>query len=180
MKTRTKVLSATAAGLMAWGAFALIPAAPAGANPFGGYGHGDGHEYSRGWHHGDRHGPGAMCGRSGRMVERMERLVGIMGLTDAQQAAWRDLSTTARTAADRLEATCKQAKDDGDAKATAPERLARMEAMTAAGLDALREVRPRFDAFYATLSDAQKQALDEMGPRHRRGQRDGDRDRGRG
>jgi hypothetical protein len=37
----------------------------------------------------------------------------------------------------------------------------RMEAM----LQAIRTVRPAFDAFYATLTDAQKTRLDRLGPR---------------
>ena len=42
------------------------------------------------------------------------------------------------------------------------ERLAGLETMLSAGLEAVREVRPNFDAFYATLNDKQKTALDRL------------------
>ena len=37
-----------------------------------------------------------------------------------------------------------------------------METMLSAGLDAVREVRPKFDAFYATLNDKQKRAIERL------------------
>jgi len=38
--------------------------------------------------------------------------------------------------------------------------LERMEALMEAGLAALREIRPAFDALYAVLDDAQRKTLD--------------------
>ena len=45
---------------------------------------------------------------------------------------------------------------------TAPERLARFETLATTGLDILQRISPAFERFYATLSDKQKKALDDL------------------
>lgn len=141
--------------MLASGMFSLaMPAAPAGADEPGygyawSYGHGP-------WGHGDY---GRPCDRVGFMTDRLDRLVGIMGLDPKQQATWDDLAATAKTASGKVTEAC-EARDDRDA--TAPERMARMEEVMAASLDGVRAVRPKFEAFYAGLSTRQQQALDDL------------------
>ena len=45
---------------------------------------------------------------------------------------------------------------------SAPEMMALAEIAMAAGVDAVREVRPALDAFYGALSNAQRETFDEL------------------
>ncbi len=116
----------------------------------------------------DRHGPrrpgmGPMfCGpereeRLGRLVEMVE---GFANFSPEQEPAWQQLRDAVRSASTKLEPACAAMRDARDG--TPPERLASMETMLSAGLEAVREVRPKFDAFYATLNDKQKRAIDRL------------------
>jgi len=176
MKRKTTITTMFLATAALLGTFALA-AAPqvASSHPYDQYGSGPG--YGHGgpgpemFGHGMRHhgGFGPPCGRIGFAAEHLERIVGVMDLNEAQQAAWKDLSAATKTATDRLDEACKDRDDWGG---TSPERLARMETMMSAGLDAVREVRPRFEAFYDTLSDTQKEALDDLMVHRRHGHPD--------
>lgn len=111
---------------------------------------------------GGGHG-GKFCGkRSGKRMERMTTLIeGLMTFTPAQQTAWNDLKTAANDGKESMEKACETVKS-GEKPKTAPERLARMEAMMTTRLGALQTVRPAFDTFYGTLSDKQKSAIDGL------------------
>ena len=50
----------------------------------------------------------------------------------------------------------------------APDELARMETMLTTKLDVLKKVRPAFEAFYGTLDERKREALDTLFSRHRR------------
>jgi hypothetical protein len=103
-----------------------------------------------------RHG-----GAHGDIEQRTARLIDFV--EDAfrfdpnQQAAWRELAKRLRAAA----ATFDDAHEDPPVEGLgAKERLARAETSLAAGLAALRSIRPAFDAFYDTLTPAQRKSLD--------------------
>jgi hypothetical protein len=96
--------------------------------------------------------------------------------TDAQKAAYEDLKTATRAAAEKMKAGCPQvasadAPKDRPMPAQSPiEQLDRAQARLEASLDAIKTVRPAAEKFYASLSDEQKAALQEHrghGWRHR-------------
>jgi hypothetical protein len=191
MQKNVFLIGATTAWLAVVGLWALDTVTPAqadwygnapyaapqgyGGPPPGGFG---GHGFHGGRHHG---GMNALCGGgSAYMIDRVDGFVRRhLDLDPNQKAAWDGVVDSADDARRKLRDAC---ADRDDWSGTTPERLARMETLMAAGLDAVREVRPRFDAFYATLSDDQKATLDDAGPRHRHhrhhkgGDRNGDRD----
>lgn len=106
---------------------------------------------------------GKFCGkRHGKRMERMTGLIeGLMTFTPPQQTAWNDLKTAMNDGKESMEKACETAKS-GEKPKTAPDRLARMEAMMTTRLGALKTVRPAFDTFYGTLSDKQKSAIDGL------------------
>ena len=81
--------------------------------------------------------------------------------TEAQQAALKELRTASAKAAEGLAAACPK-----DLPKTSGERLAFMEKRMEAMLQAVKTMRPAFDAFYGSLNDGQRAKLDEAGPRH--------------
>ena len=83
-----------------------------------------------------------------------------LDLKPAQQPAWRDLDGAVRGGVATLRGACDKMQA-GEAGASAPVRLAAAEAAMSAGTEALRQVRPAFDALYATLDDGQKATLDD-------------------
>lgn len=119
---------------------------------------------------------GHLCGPN--RAERLDKAIAFVNnfikLTPEQTTAWNTLAEALRSGAGKVGTACDQMREAGR-PATLPDKLARMEAMMTTGLEVLREVRPAFDAFYATLDEAQKQQLDDMldhhGPGH--GPRDG-------
>ncbi len=130
---------------------------------FRGQGHG-GHMGRRGGH-----GMGMICGeyrdeRLDRMINFVESFV---DLDAGQQDAWTRLTDTLRAQSATIGETCEEIEAAG-VPDTAPEKLARMETMMAAGLSAMRDVRPAFEAFYQTLNEEQQKALDELTEHRRR------------
>ena len=71
------------------------------------------------------------------------------------------------TGRERVRAACDEL-DQAEDPMQAPDALARAESLLTAGLEVVREVRPAFDRFYATLSEEQQEALDQLVNRHRR------------
>ena len=78
-----------------------------------------------------------------------------------QAEAWTQLTEAVRAGSTKVGAACAEFEAEGPAE-NAPERLARAEAMMAAGLGIVQELRPAFDDFYAVLDDEQKAALDRV------------------
>jgi len=107
-------------------------------------------------------GFGAMCNpRAAGIAEwRLARIETAVRPTDAQRAALAELRTASTKAAETIAAAC---------SATVPtkstERLAAMETRLDAMVQAIKIVRPAFDAFYGALDDQQKARLDAAGPR---------------
>jgi hypothetical protein len=107
-------------------------------------------------------GVAGMCDpRAAGLAEwRMERIEQVVKPNEAQRAALDTLRTASTKAAEMISAACPQ-----DFPASAPARLEAMEKRMDTMLQAIKTVRPAFDAFYATLTDEQKARLNTAGPR---------------
>lgn len=147
---------------------------PAAGGPGSGEGPGAGPGYGPrgyGWGPGMMMGPGMMgMGGMGAMCDprgaglaewRMERIERLVNPTEAQRAALNNLRTASTKAAEIVAAACPR-----EFPASAPGRLEIMEKRLDAMQQAIKTVRPAFDAFYATLNDEQKARINAGGPRH--------------
>jgi hypothetical protein len=169
MKTRKTLIVLGAAALAVAGGLTLAAPRWEAARPaFAAVAEGHGHHFGR---HG--HGPGHRLMRlcSERRGERLADLVALVesfvDFTPEQDGAWSRLTAALDAGSARVETACGELKAAGRPE-TAPARLARLETLMAAGLEALREVRPAFDGFYAALDADQQAALDRMAMhRHR-------------
>jgi hypothetical protein len=91
--------------------------------------------------------------------------------TDAQKPAFEELKTAVKSAATKVAAACpakpdRSAEPGADAKPAPKDitaRLADTEAQLTAALDGIKTIRPAAEKFYASLDDAQKQAVSEIG-----------------
>jgi LTXXQ motif family protein len=123
-----------------------------------------------GWGPGMMMGPGMMGGggfsfmcnpRAAGFAEwRIARIEAAVRPTEAQRGALDELRAASSKAVDTISAAC-----TADFPAKSTERLAAMEKRVEAMLQAIKTVRPAFDAFYAALDDQQKARLDDIGPR---------------
>jgi hypothetical protein len=163
VRTYLSIAALSGAAMLAAGMMALVQ--PAGvAQADDGYGRGMGYgppPQAYGFHGHHRYGHGGPCGaRAAGMIKHLDGVVpDLMNLDTGQQKAWDDLMASADAARDKVKDACGE-RPGRDA--TAPERMAHMEAVLTAGLEGVREVRPRFDAFYAGLSERQREGLDEL------------------
>jgi len=155
LATTTVVAWPTAPSYTAGAIVAQAPVGVAAAHWRGGW--------RRGYGPGHRRGFQAIC--SERRNEGIEHglafVEGFVNFTPEQGAAWKDLGEAVRAGSATIGEKCKELKAAGMPQ-TAPERLARFEAMATAGLGILKRIRPAFDRFYATLSEKQKKALDGL------------------
>ena len=87
-----------------------------------------------------------------------------LDITAAQQTEWSAFADALHSAGGRLEALCGEI---AATPATAPDALALAETATLAGLEAIRDIRPSFDALYAVLDADQRALVDEHMARHR-------------
>ncbi len=113
-----------------------------------------------------RHG-----GVHGGIAQRTERLIAFVEeafqFEGNQRAAWLELAKRLRAAT----VTFGEARDNAHADGmNATERLSQAEKMIVGGLVALQSLRPAFDAFYGTLTPAQRKTLDAFAthPHHTR------------
>jgi hypothetical protein len=104
-----------------------------------------------------------MCNPSfaGLAEWRIDQIERATKLTEPQQAALKELRAASDKAAVGLASAC-----PAEWPRTSAERLARMEARMEAMLQAVKTVRPAFDAFYGSLDSEQKARFDAAGPRH--------------
>ena len=167
MNTKKTLIVTAAATLALVGGLSLaVPsweaARPAFAAAAEGYGY-----------HSGRHGGGHKLMRlcSERRDERLADLVvfveSFVDFTPEQTGAWTELTTALDSGSARIDTACGELRTAGKPE-TAPDRLARFEVLLEAGLDAVREVRPAFEGFYAVLDAEQKDALDRLATHRRR------------
>lgn len=154
----------------------LTPAAGAlhGLRPVGPAGFWPAPLFRRGHRHGcgfeRREGPDAFF-----RAERFERLIAEvenrMSFTEPQAAAWAGLVPAVRAGARSIGDAGRALAEQRDAPVApvAPARLSGLETMLAVGLDAVRDLRPPFSAFYATLDRHQKTIIDDLFAHARRG-----------
>lgn len=118
----------------------------------------------RGMMGGPGFGRGGVCDPAGAGFAewRAAEIEKALTLTDAQRNALKDLQSASSKAAETLSAAC-----PAEAPASSAARLAFMEKRMDAMLQAIKTVRPAFDAFYATLTDEQKKRLDQVAGRGR-------------
>lgn len=125
------------------------------------HGHHHGHGFER------REGPDAFF-----RTERFERLIAEverrMSFTEPQAAAWAGLVLAVQAGARSIGDARRSLAEQSDAP-VAPARLSGLETMLAVGLDAVRDLRPPFNAFYATLERHQKAIIDDLFDHARRG-----------
>ena len=91
---------------------------------------------------------------------RIDEIERVVRPTDAQRTALADLRAASTKAAAALTGACPR-----EIPQTSAQRMTFMEKRMEAMLEAIKTVRPAFEAFYATLSDEQKARLDSVGPR---------------
>ena len=136
-----------------------------------------------GWHHKGHHGWGShhgMMGLAGPLCRgnaaekadlMMVRLQYKVNPTDAQKPAFDELKAAVKSAAEKVAATCppkpERAADGAKPERPAPKeitaRLADTEAQLTAVLEGVKVIRPAAEKLYATLDDAQKKAVSEIG-----------------
>ena len=167
MNTRKAIIASAAAVIVLAGGLSLAApdwqaVQPAYAAP----GEGKGRQFGR---HGRGFGLARLC--SQRREERLADMVGFVesfvDFTDQQEVAWNSLTVALDQGSDRIGTACGELRAEGRAE-TAPDKMARLETMLEAGLEALRGVRPAFDDFYDTLDAEQKEAIDRLAMHRRR------------
>lgn len=111
-------------------------------------------------------GPGSarMCrfGSRAFAVADTNRAALELRLDEAQRAAYAAYADSASKATETMRAAC-----PASPPRTVPAQMQAMEARAAAMLAAVTTVRPTLDAFYASLSDAQKARFDSRSGRWR-------------
>ena len=124
----------------------------------GGWGH---------WRH--RRGHQMICSdfRDRKINETIEFVESFVDFTPPQKAAWDKLTAAVHSGSEQVGKAC---QDETLTKRpeTSAERLDRAEKLLTVGLGIVKEVRPAYDAFYATLDDRQKKAVDRMFRHHHR------------
>jgi hypothetical protein len=139
---------------------AFIAAPPIAAQPAG-----------SAWGPGAMMGPGMMNWRiMGRAIcdphadglaeWRFETIERAIRPTEAQRLALAELKTASAKAAEIVATACPR-----ELPQSSPARLEVMEKRLDAMLQAVKTVRPAFDALYTSLNDEQKARLDSAGPR---------------
>lgn len=164
MNTRKVLIgSAVAAGVMAGAFVAWSTASPRAPSYAAGVVARHVHFAGRGHRHGHARGLAMICSerRDQRIADALAFVEGFANFTPEQAAAWAGLTETIRAGSASIGAKCAELEEAGSPK-TAPEGLARFEALATTGLDILQSIRPAFERFYATLSDQQKEALDDL------------------
>lgn len=107
-----------------------------------------------------------------RAEVRLARLELALALTPEQQPAWNTFKSSMTERAGTMGERMQQRRAEGPPQ-TAIERMQRMEEMSELRQTALSETRQAVEAFYPTLSDAQKTVFDSEFARMGRGERHG-------
>ena len=130
---------------------------------FGG-GHGSGHG---GW---QGRGFERLCSerRDARLDDAVSFVESFVDFTPEQSAAWGELTAALKGGSASVGRACAEL-DDTSIPASSPDKLALLETAMATGLEVVRQVRPAYAKFYASLDQEQQQAIDRlMSRRHGR------------
>ena len=163
MKLKVILIAGGLASLAVVGAYAVSPDVRQGvkageaAITLVGHRHGWGHRGHRG---GMAH---KLC--SDARTDHIEAAITFaetfMAFTPEQRAAWDKLTGAVRAGGERIGETCAET-EALRAEKTMPAKLALAEAATKTAAAVLGDVRPAFNAWYGTLSDEQRKALDDL------------------
>lgn len=107
-----------------------------------------------------------------RAEVRLARLELALALTQEQQPAWNTFKSSMTERAGSMGARMQERRGDTQPQ-TAIERMQRMEEMSQLRQTGLAETRQTVEAFYTTLSDAQKTVFDSEFAQMGRGERHG-------
>ena len=134
-------------------------AAPAAEQPFSA----DTRFLQLAWHSRDNRGIARLCREpSSRWAKHgAEHIEDELSLTTTQKAALDKVTEKLNDLTAAVYKACTANVSD-TAEAAAPEKLAVIESMTEAALDAMKEVRKAFADFYATLDADQKAQVDDF------------------
>ncbi len=123
---------------------------------FGGHG---------GWRHGRGHARGMEMICSDRRDQRIEHglafIEGFVNFTPEQTTTWGELTKEIRAGSATVGEKCEELKNT-DTPESVPDRLQRFESLATTGLGILQRIRPAFERFYASLSDKQKKAIEDL------------------
>jgi hypothetical protein len=111
-------------------------------------------------HSGSQGGMGSMMGMAQHVEGRIAFLRTELKITDGQLPQWNAFAEALRADARRM--TEMHGMMGQGASASAPERLDRMEKMTAGMLEAVRSTKAALTPLYAVLSDEQKKTADTL------------------
>jgi hypothetical protein len=99
---------------------------------------------------------------AGHIEGRLAFLKTELKITDAQLPLWNAVSDAIRANAKSMSEMSGAMMGDAQASATLPEKLATREKMLAVHLEALRKLKAAVEPLYASFSDEQKKAADEL------------------
>lgn len=99
---------------------------------------------------------GMMSGRARHVEGRIAFLKAELAITDAQLPLWNAVAGAMRDQARSM------ATKSGDGTATLPERVAALDHVMAARLEAVHKLKAAVGPLYAVLSDEQKKVADEL------------------
>lgn len=109
------------------------------------------------------HGACVAAWPAGRPDAVLEHLAADLALSPAQRPTWEAVTAALRSALPAMRAACAAPLGEGDSLA----RLRRGEALLKSAQTALAEIRPAYEAFYATLTARQRAALERwLAPGH--------------
>jgi|SRR5579859_379707 len=132
--------------------------------------------------HPDRHRPDpvalhkSMCeDHAARTAAKLAYVEAKLSLTDAQKPLFAKWRQAVLESANKHKTAClAEAPPQPDAKPTVLEREQKQESLLQARLQMLQSTRPALQAFYDSLTDAQKDSFNRMHERHMRGHEGGD------
>ena len=158
----TSLISAIMAVVMIFGITRFVIAQPGGIVERTHFAHFAGHGH--GWGKGRAgHDFRAVC--SDKREQGLDTVIGLIesfvDFTPPQTSAWNELIAAVREGSAAVGEACTKLEESGNGD-TAPEKLAQLETLLTTGVAIVGKVRPAFDAFYATLDDDQKQALNRL------------------
>jgi hypothetical protein len=104
------------------------------------------------------------CGMNEHVEGRLAFLKAELKITDAQSAPWTQFADTLRSTGQKMAQACEAEKKQGGSMMSGKPaaRLEHMERHMTAHLEAVRALKPAVDALYASLSDEQKKAADQL------------------
>jgi hypothetical protein len=93
---------------------------------------------------------------------QIKKLQGALNIIKAQEELWNNLTKVMRENAKDMDALFTKARDENTTARNAVEQMKFHSQITEAQLEELKKVIPPFEAFYASMSDEQKNTTDTI------------------